>query len=190
VAPQNLRYHLLNSDEPQVIRLGVWSARSNRLDVYYDGHFVMPTNGETRDDTYILKSPTTPGQYMPNVASDPAGTNYMDRETSIHYVIVKGPLPVEVKLNPQILVSFSLPTMSEEDFFAENIIRNLALFLNIPPNKVRLVAIVSEQGGSGGRRRRAVDHTIVYLEVGDEPLQGQYLDYGTTIRELEGHMLD
>ena len=60
-----------------------------------------------------------------------------------------------------------MPALSETDFFGDNIIQNLASFLNIPLNKVRVVNVVSASGGAGRRKRST--GIVVEVEIGDEP---------------------
>ena len=62
--------------------------------------------------------------------------------------------------------------MTVEDFYGANIVENLAAFLNIPLTKVRVVNVISENGGSG-RRKRNTDGTTVEVEIGDEPASGK-----------------
>jgi hypothetical protein len=150
----------------------VWYSRPNRLDVYVNGRLVLPLNGETKNGRYILNAPSYPGEFMPNVTSDVTGSNYIDRDTQVLHIIVRGPAPVVVKTYPVILVSFSIPPMTVDEFFGDNIIQNLAAFLNIPPSKVRIVNIVNEQTAGKRRRRRDAQNTVIYLEVGDEPVDG------------------
>ena len=80
-------------------------------------------------------------------------------------VIIKGSQVIEVKSQETVIVSFTLPAMSEEDFFGDNIVENLADFLNIPLTKIRVVNIVS---ASGSRRKRSTG-IVIEVEIGDEP---------------------
>ena len=103
---------------------------------------------------------------------DATGTNKIDHLRGEHTVIIKGSTPVEVITQEVILVSFGLPAMTVEDFYGANIVENLAAFLNIPLTKVRVVNVVSENGGSG-RRKRNSGGTTVEVEIGDEPTSGE-----------------
>ena len=80
---------------------------------------------------------------------------------------------MEVITQEVIIVSFGLPAMTVEDFYGANIIENLAAFLNIPLTKVRVVNVVSENGGSR-RRKRNSGGTTVEVEIGNEPASGKW----------------
>lgn len=69
-----------------------------------------------------------------------------------------------------IIVSFGLPAMTVDDFFGDNLVENLAAFLNIPLTKVRIMNVVSES--SSGRRKRSTDGITVEVEIGNEPTSG------------------
>ncbi|XP_041373046.1 fibrocystin-L-like isoform X2 [Gigantopelta aegis] len=167
--PQTLRLYMINADSSQAVRVSIWYARPNRLDVKVDGNIIMAKNAEIRKGKYFLNAGQTSAQYMPDVATEPAGTNFINRQTRQIFVIVKGDSVVNIETNEQIIVSFSLPAMTVDDFFGDNIIENLAAFLNVDPRKVRIVDVVNEQTGSGRRRRRTVATTTVVVEIGDEP---------------------
>ena len=66
-SPQRMRYHLLNSDDSQVITVGLYYAQPNRRDVYVDGQFVMPNNGRWVGQSYILDPPTYEGKIKSRV---------------------------------------------------------------------------------------------------------------------------
>ena len=89
-------------------------------------------------------------------------------------IIIKGPQIIEVKSSETIIVSFSIPALSVEDFFGDSIVENLASFLNIPLTKVRVVNILSASGSRrkrsslSGRPKRSTG-IVVEIEIGDEP---------------------
>lgn len=81
------------------------------------------------------------------------------------YLVVKGTTPVEVHTATVIFVSFQLPAVTEDDFFSShNLVRNLALFLKISSDKIRVSRIM----GGSLRRRRSVGRTVE-LEIGAAP---------------------
>lgn len=69
-----------------------------------------------------------------------------------------------------VIVSLQFPAMSLEEFFGENIIMNIAAFLDIDPKFVRVTDITRESTGDK-RKRRAVDENIVgaTIEVSNPP---------------------
>ena len=151
--PQDTRYHWLNTNESEAVVLATWYAQSYRLKVYVEGAYVEPKNAYyTPENQMALRMPSTEGEYRPSVSTDPSGTNYFDRATQMLYVLIRGPTPVEVVTDHTIFVSFSLPFMTVDEFFGEQIVTNLAAFFDISPDKIRYAAAVAE---SRRRRRQA-----------------------------------
>ena len=58
--------------------------------------------------------------------------------------------------------------VSIDDFFAANLINNLADLLDIDQSLIRVVNIVSENGRR--RRRSSDDVVVVHIEIADPPL--------------------
>uniref|UniRef100_A0A3Q3JRM8 Polycystic kidney and hepatic disease 1 (autosomal recessive)-like 1 n=1 Tax=Monopterus albus TaxID=43700 RepID=A0A3Q3JRM8_MONAL len=160
VSPQNLRLMLLNADPSESIMVSIFYSKPQRLDVYVDNKLVAPTNAEWNTDKtdYTLKKPSYTGQYVPQLNST-LGTNYFDRDYKMLKVVLAGSQPAEIRTAPVLFISFGLPAMTEEQFFGENLIQNLALFLNIPPNMMRISKIVRADGGAQ-RRKRSTGLTV------------------------------
>lgn len=107
-------------------------------------------------------------QFLPNLNSTVLGENYFDRTYQMLYLLVKGTIPVEIHTTPVIFVSFQLPAVTEDDFYSShNLVRNLALFLKIPSDKIRVSKITR---GESLRRKRSLGLTAE-LEIGDPPPQ-------------------
>eukprot|EP00899_Mesostigma_viride_P025002 jgi/Mesvir1/5687/Mv15702-RA.1 len=71
----------------------------------------------------------------------PHGTYYWDQLASLFTILLKGGgAPVEVRVEPVVLVSQTL-AMNIEDFFEENFVSNLAFVLGIDPARIRIVDI-------------------------------------------------
>lgn len=84
-------------------------------------------------------------------------------------VLVRGSTPVEIRTAPVIFVSFELPAMTEDEFFEDNLIRNLAAFLKVPANMIKVTNIIREDGGA--RRRKRSSGLKVELEIKKPPVQ-------------------
>ena len=69
---------------------------------------------------------------------------------------------VDIIIKEVVMVSLTLPPMTIDDFFGENIISNLATFLGVPANKIRIVDVVRETSS----RKRETDGTTVNFEIG------------------------
>ena len=74
-----------------------------------------------------------------------------------------GDREVDIFIKEVVVVSLNLPPMTIDDFFGENIVENLATFLDIPSNKIRIVDIVTE---SSKRRKRESEGIILNIEIG------------------------
>lgn len=114
-------------------------------------------------------------QFLPNLDSTVLGENYFDRTYQLLYLLVKGTIPVEIHTATVIFVSFQLPAATEDDFYtSHNLVRNLALFLKIPSDKIRISKMIR---GKSLRRKRSMGF-IIEIEIGDPPIQ--FLSNGTT----------
>lgn len=68
---------------------------------------------------------------------------------------------VDVIIKEVVMVSLSMPPMTIDDFFGENIVNNLAAFLGVPANKIRIVNVIRETS-----RKRETGGTTVEIEIG------------------------
>lgn len=84
-------------------------------------------------------------------------------------VLVRGSQPVEVRTSPVLVIAFELPAMTEDEFFGDNLVQNLATFLKVPPDMIRITQIIPE-GGSARRRKRSVG-LKVEVEIKKRPVQ-------------------
>ncbi|OCT77099.1 hypothetical protein XELAEV_18032294mg, partial [Xenopus laevis] len=168
-SPQSLRLILLNSDNSKAVRVGIFYSNPQRLDVYVNNSYVLPTNGDVQSNGGVLfKEPSYTGQYMPQLSSNVVGENFFDNDYKMLYILVRGSTPVEVRTTPLIVVSFNLPAMTVDQFYGDNLVRNLALFLKIPAQKIRITKIIAE---GSRRRKRAAGGLTVSVEIADPPGQ-------------------
>ncbi|XP_075126263.1 fibrocystin-L-like [Leptodactylus fuscus] len=167
-SPQNLRLKMLNTDNTKSVLLGIYFSNPQRLDVYVNKVYINPTNIQRQGLDYTLSAPTYQGQYMPQLSSTVLGENFFDKDYNLLYVLVRGSTPVEIHTSPLIVVSFNLPAMTVDQFYGDNLIRNLALFLNVPASKIRITKIIAE---GSSRRKRAAGGISVSVEISDPPTQ-------------------
>ncbi|GCB65056.1 hypothetical protein scyTo_0007633, partial [Scyliorhinus torazame] len=151
------------------VRLAIYYSTSQRLEVYVNNNFVAPTNVEWDVDhsDFTLKGPTYEGEFIPKLDSPVTGANYFDRTYQMLNVLVRGSTPIEIHTSPVLHISFNLPAMTVDEFYGPNLVQNLALFLNVPPNKIRVTNIVRE---TGHRRKRATGITVE-VEIGEPPME-------------------
>ncbi|XP_076610974.1 PKHD1 like 1, tandem duplicate 1 [Chaetodon auriga] len=170
VSPQKLRLMMLNANESESVVVSVFYSKPQRLDVFVDNKLVAPTNAKWNADNtdYTLKKPTYAGQYVPKLNAT-LGTNYFDQDYKMLKVVVRGSKPVEIRTSPVLFIAFELPAMTEDEFFGEDLVRNLAMFLKVPPNMVRITKIIREDGGA--RRRKRSTGLTVEVEIKKPPVQ-------------------
>ncbi|XP_076438592.1 LOW QUALITY PROTEIN: fibrocystin-L-like [Babylonia areolata] len=165
--PDHMRFILLNVGAEDCVGLSLWKALPHRLDVSVDGSYVLPTNGYVSNDRTFMLPEEYPNQFMPSLENRTMGDHYVDHEASTLHWVHCGPGVLEFQKARVLVVSFGLPAMTDEEFFGEQIVNNLAQFLSIPVEKVRIVDVVREDGGS--RRKRSTGLYYFLAEVGDAP---------------------
>ncbi len=187
-SPQHLRLHMLNSQAGQRVIFSIYYPQPQRFDVYVGGYLVNPTNylPAPSGGSSGLKPPTYPTEWLPvlNNTQHGTGTNYADAKTYMVWVLIDGPQTVNIFQRPVIFVSFSMPALTEAEFFDDaNIVNNLAQFLGIPKSRIKVVNIVNANTGSS-RRRRANDEVTIDIEISPEP-SGVVLDMAALEKSQE-----
>lgn len=163
--PQKLRLHLLNTYAK--ITASIYFSNPNRLDVYVDTQTYVPPKDKKDKTSFGISNL---GKYKP-LPSDPDGTNYFDQDTKQLYVTIQGDRPVDIRMIPVIVIKFSLSSITERMFFGKQLIRNLALFLEVPASKVRIVSIDNESSSSGSRKKRSTNSGLtVTIQIGEPPV--------------------
>ncbi|XP_057182580.1 fibrocystin-L-like [Triplophysa rosa] len=151
------------------VRVAVFYSSPQRLDVYVNNKLVAPTNAQWNagNTEYTALEPTYPGQYLPSFNSTHA-SNFFDPDYKMLYILLRGSEPLQIRTSPLLVVAFNLPAMTEAEFFGANLIRNLAAFLKVPQNMIRITKIV--RAGGGARRRRSTGLTVE-IEISLPPVQ-------------------
>uniref|UniRef100_A0A3Q2Z1Q4 PKHD1 like 1, tandem duplicate 1 n=1 Tax=Hippocampus comes TaxID=109280 RepID=A0A3Q2Z1Q4_HIPCM len=167
-SPQKLRLMMLNADENESVLVSVFYSKPQQMDVYVDNQLVAPTNAEWNDDNtdFTLKEPTY-DQYVPELNGSTLGSNFFDQTSKMLKVLLRGSEPVEIRMAPKLVISFNLPTMTEDEFFSDNLIRNLAAFFKVPSNMIRVTKIIREES----RRRKRSTGLTVEVEIKKPPVQ-------------------
>ncbi|KAM6899772.1 PKHD1 like 1, tandem duplicate 1 [Xenentodon cancila] len=170
VSPQKLRLMMLNSNLSESVLLSVFYSNPQRLDVYVDNQLVAPTNAAWNNDRtdYTLMQPTFTDEYVPQMDAI-AGANYFDQDYKMLKVLLRGSRPVDIRTSPVLVLAFNMPAISEEEFFGNNLIQNLALFLKVPSNMIRITKIIRANGGA--RRRKRSTGVTVEMEIKKPPVQ-------------------
>uniref|UniRef100_A0A3B5MVU8 G8 domain-containing protein n=1 Tax=Xiphophorus couchianus TaxID=32473 RepID=A0A3B5MVU8_9TELE len=189
VSPQKLRLLMLNSDPSESVLVSVFYSNPQRLDVYVENRLVAPSNAVWNDDgsDYILREPAFRGEFVPQMNAS-MGTNFFDRDYKMLKVLLRGSGPLEIRTAPVLILAFNMPALTDNQFFGDSLVQNLAQFLRIPANMIRVSRVVSESGGA--RRRKRSAGLTVEVEIRKPPVQqsadgtaGQWNDVCGTVRE-------
>ncbi|XP_068250283.1 fibrocystin-L-like [Palaemon carinicauda] len=148
--PQVIRFHLLHSDPTETVLLRLFFPKMQRYDIYVDDALVQPTNIDTSATSYKLlpEDPNNPEAFFPT-HSDPVGSNYLQRSRKMLHVLLRGGHIVQIKTRPMVVLSTGA-VVSEEDFYEENLVANVAAMLGISAENIVVTNIVRES-----RRRQA-----------------------------------
>ena len=177
--PQQFALHLVNADSNQGIRVGIIYTNPQGLDVFAvndetgEDIFIRPTNTMIDSDgnlQYLDRDPALPrDQYIPTLMSE-TGANFYDRDTQQLYIVIRGNQTVKsfkIRTRPVIMLSLTLSVTVDEFFDEDNLVRNIALLLGIPNNKIRIVTVVRET--QKRRKRQTTEMQTINFEIGNQP---------------------
>lgn len=134
----------------------------------------MPNNMDLdQNNDLVFKNPSNHEQYIP-IQNSSSGENYYDRDLNLQYIMVRGSEPVDIVISPVIVIAFNVPSMTIDEFFGDNLVNNLALFLGVDSSRVRVVNIVRE--GSSRKKRSTGD--MIEVEISEPPMQSIATPYG------------
>ncbi|XP_061682368.1 PKHD1 like 1, tandem duplicate 1 [Syngnathoides biaculeatus] len=169
VSPQKLRLMMLNAERAETALVSVFYSKPQQMDVYAGDQLVAPTNARWNHDKtdYTLKEPTYEGEYVPELNGSTLGANFFDRNSKMLKVLLRGSEPVEIRMSPKLVISFNLPAMTEDQFFGDDLVRNLAAFFNVPSEMIRVAKIIREDSS---RRKRSTGLTVE-VEIKKPPVQ-------------------
>lgn len=161
--PRQLRFRILNSDETFKVRLSMYYTMSNRVDLYLNNSFVLPTNGYYENGNMLIRDPSANLAFYKPTPTSQSGSNLFVKSDSKIYFAMAGSDYIDLKLGVVLFLRFGVPAITEDAFFEPaNLVANFAALLNIDPKMIRYVQIV--RANSAGRKRR--DGTqLVYVEL-------------------------
>ena len=163
--PQNMRFHLLNAEESDTIRICFIYTNPQRLDVYYGDTYVNPTNVhiENGQPVYDSKDPNLPDDQFQPTINDQPGANFYERSDDCLYFILRGNTPVSVYTTAVVQIALNLAPVTVDEFFEVNLVFNLATLLGIDQSRIQIVEVISE----ASRRKRQTEDTIIYIQIGN-----------------------
>ncbi|KAL3317341.1 Protein yipf2 [Cichlidogyrus casuarinus] len=176
--PQNSRIYIPNAKNNTRVRVAIDYLSTYRLDVYADGNYVIPLNAYYDSNQRLMfNQPNTTDHYKPDIRNSKAGDNYYDMDEQLLYVMLVGPCIIDIKISSLIQMGFQLPGLTVDQFFSGNVAQNLATFLGIAPNRIRVVKVVSEMTSVTRDQRSLVSRNVtannslsVTLEISQRPV--------------------
>ncbi|CAF4012065.1 unnamed protein product [Rotaria sp. Silwood2] len=164
--PRHTRFRLLNADSTIKCVLALHYDSLQQIDIYANTMYMPPTNRDLRAPGLMLLD-------QPNNVTllSPSGSNYFDRTSQMAYIAIDGSTMIDIKVSPLLILSFGFPPMDPESFYSSNLVANLAALLNISPDKIRRVNIVSASNQTRIRRQASSVLLPIQLqiELRDEP---------------------
>uniref|UniRef100_A0A3P9PH58 PKHD1 like 1, tandem duplicate 2 n=1 Tax=Poecilia reticulata TaxID=8081 RepID=A0A3P9PH58_POERE len=170
VSPQKLRLLMLNADPSESVLVSVFYSNPQRLDVYVEDRLVAPSNAVWNQDgsDYVLREPAY-AEFVPHINAS-MGTNFFDQDYKMLKVLLRGSGPLEIRTAPVLVLAFNMPALTEDQFFGDSLVQNLALLLRVPANMIRVSRVVREGGGAARRRKRSAGLTVE-VEIRKPPVQ-------------------
>ena len=167
--PQDFALYMLNAREDQSIVTCLIYTNPQRLDVYHNGDYVVPKNAEIMEDGNLrYLEATSSSQFVPLV-TDPAGSNYYDRNTKQLCITLKGDGTYSIDTTPVIVLSINVQVTVDTFFDDATIVRNIALLLGIPANRIRVVSATRETSRRKRQQDMGIVDTAIEIEIGDPP---------------------
>merc|ERR1719223_2174284 len=177
--PQSFRYLLIDATASQKIKISVYYTKNQRLDLYYKGKYIPPTNAqETSPGQYSYATTKTVEELTPSL-SDAVGTNFFDTASHFMQIIMNGDDAFTIKTSPKVVLSLTVDVVGDADFFDEDkIIDNLAALLGIDKSKIKIANIVKE---SRRRKREGID---LQIEISEQPIADESEMNVTKVTEM------
>ncbi|CAF2873113.1 unnamed protein product [Rotaria sp. Silwood2] len=163
--PNHIRFRLLNADSLIRTLLALYYNSLQQIDVYANGVYVSPTNRNPNSSYLMLLDQPSGITY-----ASPAGSNFFNRTTQMASFIIDGLTVIDLKISELIVLTFGLPPTTPSAFFTTNLVGNLAALLNVTPDKIRHVRIVSANNETRIRRQVTLLSRInLRVEIRNEP---------------------
>jgi hypothetical protein len=146
--PGRTRLHLRDVTPSEGIILSVYYGQPNRVEVYKGGKRVQMLAEPTWDDRSFPKLDLS----MPSGTHiyDRIGVNFKDRRPGYLHLVMKGPEPLELIVRKKIKLTKKLEVGEQEFVFqkgSQGLTRNIALLMNIPESRIKVVGLGSMKKG-------------------------------------------
>ena len=129
--------------------------------IYYTNKQLVLYTAKSTDDLFLSSQLILSDvDAIPDPTSNAVtGSNFYDRKEQMIHVLVRGSDHLDIKTNKLVIVTFGVPTMTIDEFFGPKIVANLAAFLDIPPERIKIANAVS---ASGRKKRDTVTQVGTY----------------------------
>jgi hypothetical protein len=172
--PDTLRFRILNSDSSYKIRLSMYYFTSMRIDLYLNGVYVPPTNAYYIGTSMVLKNVSSQlASYMPTYTNASGMNLFINHQM---YFSMSGSDVIELRIAPVLFIGFSVPAMTEDQFFEPaTLVKNFATLLGLRPDQIRTVNIISETNSTSfnnrRKRRDMYGMIMINLTIYDNPVK-------------------
>merc|ERR1719218_286295 len=142
------------------------------MDVYKGGQRVMPYGEPTWDDQTL--PPITMDMASGVHVYDRIGASKKDMRPVYLYLVLKGPQPVELRVTKKIRLTKKLEVGEHEFVYqkgSQGMVRNIALLLNIPESRIKVVGLGSMKDGEIWGKHNGVENYKApsLLQTGSKP---------------------
>ncbi|XP_060067589.1 fibrocystin-L-like [Ylistrum balloti] len=167
IPPQWLRLTMLHSENSHKFKIAIYYFKANRIDVFAFGEYIPPKNSyyEGEELMFYLDTCSNRDKYIPTI-SDDCGSNFYESSTKLLHLIVCGNGNTDIKVSQAVFVHISLPTISLEDLSLKNLVNELAQFIGVESEHVKVREAITE---SASRHKRSSGTTTYVVQIADQP---------------------
>ena len=165
--PKKVRFHMPYQNDDCKIKINMYMARQNRIDVFQNGDYIPPMNTKSVNADGSLE------YHLPNAAFEPvldantvSGLNYMDRRSETLHFTMTGGNVIDVETATSIILNLDvvMDVTTEEFYDSSSFPEYLAALLGVDPSMIRIVDVIREDTPS--RRKRQAGQTGLTVEIG------------------------
>ena len=160
--PKNTRFHMPYADDDCRVKISLYMARQNRMDVFRNGEFIPPMNTKSINDDGSLGYFKPDDSFIPSVTSG-SGANYMQRSREELHFVMHGGDVMDVNTATSLILNLDVVTeINVDEFYDSNSFPEyLANLLGVDPSYIVVVNVIREDS----RRRRRDGSTGITIEI-------------------------
>jgi hypothetical protein len=168
--PLQLRFRVLFADPSTFsIRVSMYYSTSSRIDLYKNGAFIIPTNGDMSSGSLVYNDYSNNLDYYMPTYLNASGTNLFVKEDRKIYFTLSGGDYIDLKIVPVLVLQFGLPATLPDSFFnPSTLVQNFALLLGLNPSQIKRVNVIREN--SRRRRDTSASSVSVSMDISNDPV--------------------